>query len=102
LSVSLAGGKGIMESDWQSGKDILACNKYMLENKIVCDVTFIVGENKEEVQAHKYVLVSRSSVFYAMFCGPLATPGDNVVIPDIDVRAFAALLRYGYFSTLLY
>jgi hypothetical protein len=83
-----------MASDWQSGNGVLACNKYMFEKQISCDVTFLVGVDKEKVEAHKYVLVSRSSVFYAMFCGPLATPGDDVVIQDMDVQTFTTLLRY--------
>ena len=38
-------------------------------------VTFIVGAEHEEVHAHKFVLISHSPVFHAMFEGPLAEKG---------------------------
>jgi hypothetical protein len=65
----------------------------MFEHEIACDVTFVVGPTKDTVHAHKYVLISRSPVFYAMFCGPMAESGGDVVIPDVDLRAFRSLLR---------
>jgi hypothetical protein len=82
-----------MSSDWQIGKGVISSNRHMLENEIACDVTFVVGPNKDRVRAHKYVLISRSPVFYAMFCGPLAESGGDIVIPDVDSRPFRTLLR---------
>ncbi|KAK3590972.1 hypothetical protein CHS0354_020325 [Potamilus streckersoni] len=69
----------------------------MLENQVDCDVTFYVGKQKEDVNVHKYVLVSRSSVFYAMLCGPLHETGP-INIPDIEPDVFKQLLSFIYFE----
>lgn len=84
-----------MDREWQLGKTLAECNRYMLDNQIDCDVTFRVGETGEVVMAHKYVLGSRSSVFYAMLYGPLAEKGD-ILITDMEPHTFQCLLRYIY------
>lgn len=81
-----------MDREWQLGKTLAECNRYMLDNQIDCDVTFRVGEIREVVMAHKYVLGSRSSVFYAMLYGPLAEKGD-ILITDMEPHTFQCLLR---------
>ena len=66
--------------DWQNDLTLTESNRYMLENQIDCDVWFTLlpsgGVAGEElpvtVGCHRYVLVSRSPVFFAMFSGPLA------------------------------
>ena len=78
---------------WQCNKTLSQCLEYMLEHQISCDVTFLVGEGREEVRAHKFVLISRSPVFYAMFDGPLAEKG-KVEIPDAEKDIFLLFLRY--------
>ena len=80
--------------DWQSGRSLVDCNKFMLRHEINCDVTFILGQKKIPVKAHKYVLISRSSVFQSIFCGSISGAKDSDVIPvsDIDVDTFKALL----------
>ena len=55
--------------DWRLGKTLSERYLYMLENHVGCDVTFSVGDNL--VEAHKFILISRSAVFEAMFCGSL-------------------------------
>ncbi|KAL5018894.1 hypothetical protein ScPMuIL_004616 [Solemya velum] len=84
------------ESDWQTGKTLPECTQYMLEHEIACDVTFLLGETKEQVRAHKVFMISRSPVFSAMFCGPLAETQDLIPIPDIEPEVFRILLRYMY------
>ncbi|XP_046340695.2 BTB/POZ domain-containing protein 6-like [Haliotis rufescens] len=81
--------------NWQSGKTVTECNLRMLDTEDVSDVTFRVGSEKQVVRAHRYVLVSRSCVFHAMFCGPLAETGE-VTIPDIEADVFNEFLRYVY------
>lgn len=81
------------EGDWRKNKAVLQCNKYMYENKIDCDVTFAVGPAKEVIAAHKYVLISRSAVFYAMLSGPLANSTQNIEVPDIDPETFRKMLQ---------
>ena len=81
-----------MEREWQLGKTLAECNGYMLDNEIDCDVTFRVGDTQEVVRAHKYMLGSRSSVFYAMLYGALAERGE-IHIPDMEPHTFNCLLR---------
>jgi hypothetical protein len=67
----------------------------MLENEIESDVTFILIEENGEQQrmrAHKFVLISRSPVFFAMLSGPLAEKGQDIRIPDISPDVFKQLL----------
>lgn len=90
----------ILESleDWQAGRSVVDCNKFMLQNEINCDVTFLLGQKKESIKAHKYMLVSRSSVFQSIFCGSLANDSrsDTIPVSDIDLETFRALLLFLY------
>ena len=68
----------------------------MLKHELACDVQFAIGPNGDVVRAHKYMLVARSPVFYAMFYGSLGSgPVHDVplVIPDTTVEAFRAMLQ---------
>jgi len=86
MITSRAGGG--VSNDWQSDLALTESNRYMLDNQVDCDVWFTllpsggataVGDGDEvllapvTVGAHRYMLVSRSPVFYAMLSGPLAT-----------------------------
>ncbi|KAL3858831.1 hypothetical protein ACJMK2_009083 [Sinanodonta woodiana] len=86
-----------VDIDWQAQRDVLSCNRYMFENHVACDVTFFVGKQIQDMKAHKFVLISRSSVFYAMLCGLLQETGP-INIPDIEPAGFEQLLRYLYFE----
>ena len=86
----------LKEHDWQVTRSTNECNRYMLENQLCCDVTFHVGCNgvpHREFQAHKYVLVSRSPVFFAMLAGDFRKVENPIKIPDIHPAAFAELLK---------
>ncbi|XP_022336931.1 BTB/POZ domain-containing protein 6-like isoform X3 [Crassostrea virginica] len=83
--------------DWQANKTLSECNRHMLNNEIAFDVYFLVGENRQVVGAHRYVLVSRSCVFYAMLIGPMAGKSDEkIAIPDIENEVFQHMLEYIY------
>ena len=82
--------------DWQAGKKVLECNKYMLDNNLFSDVKFQVGKAGRLVSAHKCILASRSSVFAAMFYGGLPERSDVIVVSDIEPEVFDILLRYFY------
>ncbi|XP_041361734.1 BTB/POZ domain-containing protein 2-like [Gigantopelta aegis] len=82
-------------TDWQSGKEFAETNLYMLEHEIACDVTFRVGAEQTTVRAHKFMLISRSHVFSAMLCGPMAETGE-IEIPDVDAEIFSLFLRFLY------
>ncbi|XP_046566625.1 BTB/POZ domain-containing protein 6-like [Haliotis rubra] len=81
--------------DWQARKTVTECNLRMLETEDCSDATFRLGPQKQVVRAHSYVLVSRSCVFKAMLCGPLAEKGE-ITIPDIELDIFKEFLRYVY------
>ncbi|GFO35719.1 BTB/POZ domain-containing protein [Plakobranchus ocellatus] len=71
----------------------------MLDNQYQCDVFFLLGNAGVRQGAHKFVLVSRSPVFDAMFYGPLSGGGEEdspVIIPDIEPEPFMVFLRYMY------
>lgn len=82
-----------MTALWQYSALYEDTNTYMLENEVLCDVTFLVGEAKEEMKCHKYILVSRSPVFYTMFCGSVPETTGRVVVPDIDTDVWKSLIR---------
>lgn len=82
---------------WQVGKSVLECNRYMWEKKLANDIVFEVGASEghvEKISAHKYVLISRSPVFEAMFNGGLSkNTGSVVKITDVDPHAFKEALK---------
>lgn len=45
------------------------------------------------IPAHKYVLATGSSVFYAMFFGGLAECKQEIEVPDVEPSAFLTLLK---------
>ncbi|XP_063448949.1 BTB/POZ domain-containing protein 6-like [Mytilus trossulus] len=80
---------------WQIGKSVLERNEHMLTNQVMCDVTFIVGQDRSPIKAHRYMLASSSPVFFNMFNGAVAEKGD-VRIPDIKADVFSELLQFIY------
>lgn len=83
--------------NWQSyGATIRERNAVMFNNGLMSDVSFNVGpkESCQKIPAHKYVLATGSSVFYAMFYGELAENSSAIDIPDVEPFAFLTLLRF--------
>ncbi|XP_076443612.1 BTB/POZ domain-containing protein 6-like [Babylonia areolata] len=84
-------------TDWRQEDDIIECNRQMLKRQCACDVHFLLGETRARQGAHKYMLISRSHVFAAMFCGALQdAENKDVEVPDVEPAAFAELLNYIY------
>lgn len=50
-------------------------------------------DNIQTIHAHKYVLATGSSVFYAMFFGGLAENKKEIKVPDVEPAAFLALFK---------
>ena len=92
-------GTGIvqLDTDWQaSTKSLRERSAVMLKNELLADVHFIVGSDpstQRRIPAHKYILVTGSSVFYAMFCGSLVEKKKEITIPDVEPQAFINMLR---------
>ena len=88
-----------LDDNWQtSKKTIRDRNAAMFMNEVMSDVHFLVGsaglaEKPARIPAHKYVLATSSSVFFAMFYGPLAEEKDEIEIPDVEPNAFVTMLR---------
>ncbi|CAL1536097.1 unnamed protein product [Lymnaea stagnalis] len=88
-----------LEPDWQNCDDILKCNQMMLDHQYACDITFLLGKDGARQGAHRYVLISRSPVFDAMFrtsLGDDAHEMSDVILPDIELSTFRVFLRYLY------
>ncbi|XP_048241902.1 BTB/POZ domain-containing protein 6-like [Haliotis rufescens] len=81
--------------NWQAGKTLAQCNLRMFDEEELCDVTFRVGSTGHVSKAHRYVLISRSCVFHAMFTGPLAETSE-VSVPEIEPKDFRQFLLYLY------
>lgn len=90
-----------IDPSWQSSKKSLReRNAVMCNNALMADVYFNVGAETnsapKKFPAHKYVLATGSTVFYAMFYGGFAEVVDVVQVPDVEPVAFLNMLKYLY------
>lgn len=72
------------------------CFNYVLCVCVFSPFAFLFHPCAEQVQtipAHKYVLATGSSVFYAMFYGGLAENKQEIKVPDVEPGAFLTLLK---------
>jgi BTB/POZ domain-containing protein 1/2 len=72
--------------------------QHLFESQENSDVTFLVGEEREEITAHRFILIMASPVFEAMFRSNWteALTQNSIEIPDIEPLAFRRLLRFAY------
>ncbi|XP_043221301.1 BTB/POZ domain-containing protein 6-like [Amphibalanus amphitrite] len=87
------------DPNWQATRASLReRNAAMFNNELMADVHFVAGPPgaTQRIPAHKYVLATGSSVFYAMFYGGLADEQDEIEVPDVEPVAFLVMLRYLY------
>ncbi|WAR27978.1 BTBD2-like protein [Mya arenaria] len=84
-----------MSDNWQHEESFPVTNEHMLDNDVLSDVTILAGEDKQEVRCHRFMLASRSPVFYKMFCGSLPEAG-VVEIPDFDAAVLKMMVRFMY------
>ncbi|CRK95436.1 CLUMA_CG008698, isoform A [Clunio marinus] len=87
------------DPNWQATKaTVRERNAAMFNNELMADIKFIVGcdEHVQTIPAHKYVLATGSSVFYAMFFGGLAENKSEISVPDVEPSAFLTMLKYLY------
>ncbi|KAF6199671.1 hypothetical protein GE061_005969 [Apolygus lucorum] len=88
-----------LDPNWQASKSsVRERNAAMFNNELMSDIKFLVGTtgHTQTIPAHKYVLATGSSVFYAMFYGGLAEDKEEIAVPDVEPSAFLTLLRYLY------
>jgi len=114
-------GDCTQDPNWQATKPtVRERNAAMFNNHLMADIIFIVGSpgtcslkllsffnylsrkilyliliigHTQTIPAHKYVLATGSSVFYAMFYGGLPESKRDIEVPDVEPAAFLALLR---------
>ncbi|XP_063231616.1 BTB/POZ domain-containing protein 6-B isoform X2 [Bacillus rossius redtenbacheri] len=92
-------GQLTVDPNWQATKPtVRERNAAMFNNELMADIRFVVGSpgHTQSIPAHKYVLATGSSVFYAMFYGGLAENKDEIEVPDVEPSAFLTLLKYLY------
>lgn len=66
---------------------------FKLKSGIYIFITDSIIGHTQSIPAHKYVLATGSSVFYAMFYGGLAENKEEIEVPDVEPSAFLALLK---------
>lgn len=77
----------------------------LYQSKRFSDVTFIVGEEKKEIKAHRIILASSSTIFSAMLYPnkleqvTLASPL-RITLPDIKANMFEALIECMYTNNI--
>ncbi|XP_052784536.1 BTB/POZ domain-containing protein 2-like isoform X1 [Mya arenaria] len=84
-----------MSHPWQHEDSFAVTNAHMLSDDVLCDVTILAGEEAREVRCHRFILASRSPVFYTMFCGSLPEAG-VVKIPDVEADVVRTVVRFMY------
>ncbi|XP_052784664.1 BTB/POZ domain-containing protein 6-like [Mya arenaria] len=89
-----------MSDAWQHAESFSVTNVKMLDDDVLCDVTILAGTDKREMRCHRFILASRSPVFYTMFCGSLPETG-VVEIPDVEADVFQQVIRYLYTNDIV-
>ena len=85
------------EVDWQSTKKtVLERSRHMFNNPFMSDVGLCCEGSSKEFHAHKYILATSSSVFYAMFYGELAEKNPVVYLGDTNDGSLEEFLRFLY------
>ena len=56
-------------------------------------LTKCIFQVENTISAHKYMLISRSPVFCAMFTGPAKDDSSEIKIEDVNKDAFTEMLR---------
>ncbi|GAB0098387.1 BTB domain-containing protein [Sergentomyia squamirostris] len=68
---------------------------YFVNNEFLSDMTFVVGEERTRIPAHKFILSTCSWEFYnALYL--LQLDNNEVPIEDVEVDVFIAFLKYCY------
>lgn len=95
-----AAANDVPHKDWQSTMmTAQARNLYLLNNTVMSDIKFTFEESRRQYfYAHKYVLATRSPVFYSKFYEDgVATKNVTVIhLPDVDEETLMEFLRFLY------
>ncbi|KAG5676178.1 hypothetical protein PVAND_006027 [Polypedilum vanderplanki] len=86
---------GTYKNDGHTNRSFDTMNEMRKQN-LLCDVVLIA--DGMEIPAHKLVLASSSSYFYAMFSGFEESRQDRITIQGVDYQALQLLVEYVYTS----
>jgi hypothetical protein len=77
--------------------------RILLEKSTHSDITFLVGESKEEFKAHKAILSARSSYFEAMFRpeGMSESSKSEILIERHEKDTFSRMIEFIYTGEIL-
>ena len=69
------------------------------------DVTFLVGQQKKEIKAHKIVLAVQARDLYDLVIteeqsSPASRNGTEIILTNADANAFEALVQFCYIGTI--
>ncbi|CAC5397084.1 BTBD3_6 [Mytilus coruscus] len=78
--------------DWRTGKSIIECNRYILDNSVHTDVTFNVKSTR--LMAHRTILISRSQVFESLLMSQASS--GVISVPDVEPAVFGKMLSFIY------
>lgn len=78
--------------DWRTGKSIIECNRYMLDNSVHTDVIFNVKSTT--LLAHRTILISRSQVFESLLMSQASS--GVISVPDVEPAVFGKMLSFIY------
>ena len=67
-------------------------SSYILNEKF-SDVCFLVGDEREKIYAHRFLLVIESEVFESMFYGDLKETNYEIEVPDLTPTGFRNMMR---------
>ena len=62
-------------------------------NKELSDVCFLVGDDRERVYAHRFLLAIESDVFKTMFYGNLKEKQIDIEVPDLSFVGFRNMIK---------
>lgn len=73
----------------------------LINNPLLSDITFVVGDEKQPIHAHKLVLAARSAVFRGMFDTPMKESKQKEFFIDATYEAFFSVIQYIYSGKIL-
>lgn len=89
------------ENVWQNKKTIIATNEFLLLNETMSDVKFIItsrdSEVNEEINAHTFILATRSTVFFKMF---QKSHSKEIKANNTTKSVFTEFLRFLYIDQI--
>jgi len=73
----------------------------LMNNEMFSDVTFLVGEQRVRIHAHRNILASRCAPFTSMFLSDMKESSESeIAIPNIEPDVFLSILEFLYTGTL--